>query len=233
MASRPIRFPIPDTEIPGLKALAHTAEEVLQKIADALAAGKPTLEPGALAETIAGRGDLDPSVVRRVVPSLWKLALVRRRFDASVDAFLQMLGAGLKEAGPDRWNDSDAEAWSARLALVERILAPEGPLALGAKAAELLLEQHLVFCNARILTDVRPVFDERAETIQWFLPFHTLAVTCHEGGDTKTIHIAMDFNDLSELGDQVKRAQQKERLLRSDLDKAGLMVIQTGSEPDA
>jgi len=233
MATRPIRLSVPETELPGLRALAHASVDVLEKLADALALEKPSLEPGALARAVAERSRLDPSAVEEVVLPLWRLALVQRRFELGADELLKEIGSGLREIGAERWTEDDAKAWSGREELIKRILAPDGTMASAAKARELLFAQQFFFCDARILTDVRPMFDERAEDLRAFVPFHTLALTYHEGEEVKTIHIAMDLAGLLRLAEVVKRAQQKESLLRTDLEKSGISVVRREVEPDA
>lgn len=170
----------------------------------------PTLDVETLLGSVAERTGLESSVVAPVVFLLWRLAIVQRRLELSTEPFLRVLSASLREMGGDRWSDQDAQLWAQRQEHILRLLAPEGPLASGAKAAELLLEQQLVFCRARTLTDIRPVFDDRAERIQGLLPFHTLALTCYEGGETREIHIALDSTDVTELRHQLERGEERE-----------------------
>jgi hypothetical protein len=230
VAAESIRITIPERELPGLRAIAHTDILLLERLAEALPQEPPTVDPDPLARAVAARTGVDAAVVERVVPALWRLALVQRRFEVAPDDFLRTLSARLSELGPERWSANDAEAWAQRQNAISRMLVSDGPLATGAKAADLLMEQQLVFCTARILSDLRPVFNEAAEALQGFLPFHTLAVTYHEGGETKTIYFAMDASDLKRLARQIDRAQRKERILRDDLQASGRRTIQT--EPD-
>jgi len=233
VASEIARFTVPDSELPNLKLLAHAKIEDLQAIEKALGEKKPTLDTEALSRSVAERSGLDLAQVGSIISVLWRLALIQRRLDLNTDAFLSGLSTNLSEKGSERWSTEDAKCWNDRQEYVARLISPDGTLAYGAKAAELLLDQQFLFCRARVLTDVRPVFDEGAECVQGFLPFHTLSVTYHEGGETREMHLAMDFNDIVRLRNQLLRAERKERLVRQDLTDKGLLVIQTGSESDA
>ena len=230
MASGPTRVSIPENELPSLKLLAHADFDFLSTLAQALATQPPSLDVNATCRSVAEQTHLALETVRPIVGILWRLAFVQRRLGLAADAFFDALAAGLKEA--DGWDAADAESWSSRREYVARALEPSGTIAVAAKAGELLLEQQLVFCTARTLTDVRPVFDESAEHIQLFLPFHTLAITCHEAGETREIHIAMDLSDMIRLREQLERAERKETLVRQRLTDAGLSVIETGQEGD-
>lgn len=230
MASEPTKVSIPESELPSLKLLAHTDQGVLEAIEQQLRKQQPSLDVEAVGRLVAREAGLDEATVVSIVEVLWRLAFVCRKLDLSTDVFIDALGAGLQELGDTRWTAADAEAWNARRDYIARVLTPEGNIGIAAKSGELLFEQQLIFCTARTLTDVRPVFDESAERIQVFLPFHTLAITCHEAGETRQIHIAMDSGDIVRLRKQLERAEQKEKLLTQELTKAGLAVVQTAAE---
>jgi hypothetical protein len=186
----------------------------------------------AVGRSLARETGLDEGTVLSIIATLWRLALVRTRSELAPDAFLDALGTGLQALGDAVWTTADAEAWHERHVHIAPLLSAEGTIGIAAKAGELLFEQQLVFCAARTLTDVRPVFDESAQRIQVYMPFHTLAITCHEASEKRHVHfyIAMDSGDVARLKEQLDRAEKKERLMRDELTKAGLMVIQTASE---
>ena len=232
MASGPVRFSVPESEVPNIKAVAQASADVLQELANALGAEKPALDDRILSASLAERTGLALDVVAPVVSTLCRLAFVQRKLDLSTDVFLQALATSLRELGTEQWSSNDAELLSERQENIARLLAPDGAIAGGAKAADLLFEQQMVFCKARTLTDMRPVFDEQAQRVQGFLPFHTLALTVHEGTEMREIHMAMDFRDLVRLRKQLERAEQKEKVLRQNFTEAGLLVIQTGAESD-
>ena len=233
MSPRPVKFSIPDSELPGLRLLARASLEDLAAIHNALQAERPTLDVDALARSVAQRASLDQQATTSILGVLWRLAFVQRHLNLDTNAFLAALSESLRTPLPNQWSDEDAEAWEARRQQVAALLTPEGPISSGAKAAELLLEQQLVFCTARTITDLRPVFDEQAQRLQGFLPCHTLAITCHEGGETRHLYIALDGNDIAALRRQLERAEQKERLIRRSLAEAGFSLIETGDEADA
>lgn len=233
MANDRIRFGIPDNELDDLRLLAHIKKEDFESLIAAIGEEKPTLDGVGLSKSVASRTNLPLNTVSPILSLLRTFATIQRRLGSSADAFLSDLSRILVQKGPEKWSPEDARDLDNRLESLKQALKPEGTLAYAAKAADLLLEQQSVFCRSRVITDMRPVFNEQADTIQGFLPFHTLAVRYHEGSETKETHIAMDFNDLVILRDQLTRAEQKERILASSMAAKGWLVIQTGADKDA
>ena len=212
--------------------MAHAAPDALEKIADALAQEIPCLDPDTLVKSVAARAGLGEELVAPVMPVLGRVAIVQRRYDLTAEDLLASLDMSLQDLG-DRWSPEDAQAWSARREQFLRVWAPTGALAVATKAIELLWEQQLVFCDARVLTDMRPIFDEAADVVRGFVPFHVLALNYYEGGVTKTTYVAMDLADLSKLIGQLERARRKEQVLRANLRDAGLIAVRMGSDSDA
>jgi hypothetical protein len=224
---------IPEGEIPRLKRLTAMSIEDITKLGRALAKQEFTLDFEMLVKSTAASSGLNLEIVADAISVLWRSLMVQRRLGFAPREFLELVGVNLRERYREKWSEEDARHWSERLDCLSALVSPDGAIAIGSKAAELLLEQQLVFCRARTLTDVRPVFDQEAKSLQGFVPFHTLAVEYYESGKPCEIHIALDLNDISELRGQLERAEQKEILLRGKFKELGLLVIQTGGKRDA
>lgn len=231
MASEPPRVSVPESELPSLKLLVHAEPPLLEALGQSLAKQSPSLDVDAVCRSVAAHTGLALDVIVPIIKVVWRLAFVQKRIGLETDAFLDALETSLR--GVEGWHANDSESWTAAREHIARILGPEGTIAVAAKAGELLLEQQLVFCSARTLTDVRPVFDKPAERIRLFLPFHTLAITCHEAGEMREIRIAMDLGDIVRLRKELDRAERKEKMVRESLEGAGLSVIETAQEGDA
>jgi hypothetical protein len=230
VSTRAALFQVPEGEVPGLRRLAHVSPDVMSKVASALARAEPSLAVDVLAASAAQQAELDVVDVRSVVVTLWRLAIVQRRLELSADQFVTALTRSLGENS--EWTPEDAQSWGAVSSTLRGILSPDLPLAVAAKAADLVVEQHLLFCTARVLTDLRPVFDDSASEVQAFVPVHTLAVTCHEGPETRRIYIAMDSNDVAQLREHLERAERKEKILKSRLERAAMPTIGTRGGAD-
>jgi len=90
-----------------------------------------------------------------------------------------------------------------------RALSVESLASLG-KALGLSGETERTFVGARILTDVRPIFDDGSSPrVEGFVVINTLKIDFHEGREHGEVYIALDSADLESLRKRVERAQAK------------------------
>lgn len=232
MTSTPMRLSIPESELPHLRTLARTDTALLRKMADSLPGVSAALERERLTRSLAEKAGVEVASAGPVVAALWRLAFVQRRLDVDASNFVGVLTNSMKTLPEDQWDQADTESWSERGEFIAELLRPDGAIVTCAKAADLIVEGQLIFCRARTLTDMRPVFDEAAQQVQGYVLFHTLRITCHEGSETRDIYLSMDGGDVRELRRQLDRAEKKERLLVSALQRSGLQVITAESEDD-
>jgi hypothetical protein len=115
----------------------------------------------------------------------------------------------------------------------ERVLATllgTSAIQLAAKALDVLFEQERFLEDARILSDLRPIFAEEPDRRPLAAAvLHTLRLTYHEAGQLNSFFIAVDASGLRQLLSQIERALGKEKELYELLSAAGLpMVPSTG-----
>lgn len=94
--------------------------------------------------------------------------------------------------------------------------------ALVAKAHDLVTEDERIFCHARILTDLRPIFGSNVEDgPKAMIALHTLKLAFHEQGssdDHGEFYVALDAEDLQTLRKLIDRAEAKAKALSSILN---------------
>jgi hypothetical protein len=90
-----------------------------------------------------------------------------------------------------------------------------------AKAWDLKTDDERVFCGARILTDMRPVFGHNVkEGPQAMVIVHLLKLGFDRVGDSKRhneFHLSLDAEDLGTLRELIKRAEDKAGALRNSV----------------
>jgi len=89
------------------------------------------------------------------------------------------------------------------------------------KIDDLRTESERVFCHARIVTDLRPVFGSDVRTGPMaLLVTHTLKIAYHGSGRNgdNELYVSLDARDLSELKDVILRAEAKASTLRPVVD---------------
>jgi hypothetical protein len=96
------------------------------------------------------------------------------------------------------------------------------------KAKELQVQRERNFCDARILTDLRPVFGSDATSAPTAITvIHTLKIGYHDSGspDHREFYVAIDGADIKSLKASLERAEQKEQSLKSMLNSANINSV--------
>lgn len=96
-------------------------------------------------------------------------------------------------------------------------------LVYASKAIGVLRDNERMFCNARILTDIRPVFGSNVRTPpKAAVMVHILNITYHQGEELKEFYVGLDPDDVETLRMVLKRADLKAKSLRSVFEAAHL-----------
>jgi len=225
MPADEIGITIPDSEIQAFKEFSRVDTNFLEKLADEIALKSPSIDPEGLIKSVVSVSDLPEGKVRSVLRLVCRLAFVQRRMEMEVSSFVGALTEDLSRRSTKEWTNEDREAWLARIPIFQKFLLPEGPIALGAKASDLLVEKPNIFLKTRIITDVRPVFDDPGKKIQCVIPSHTLVIRFIEAGDLNEFHVSMDIEDLRLMKDHLERAIEKERIIRSELNRFKIRTL--------
>lgn len=141
---------------------------------------------------------------REIVSTLLSLYTARTSMDMALDSFVTELLAAAKPL-----QGTDGQRVEALQQTLKDLLGVR-PLSMISKARGLHVDHENTFCSARILTDLRAVFDvDVTQEPVGFVMAHILKLGYHHGGKHTTMHIAMDKVDVDKLIDTLQRAQQK------------------------
>ncbi|MGO9155135.1 hypothetical protein [Mycobacterium sp.] len=102
-----------------------------------------------------------------------------------------------------------------------------------AKALSLRNEYERIITDTRILSDIRPVFDDDAEdpSIQAAIVNHTLRFTYTAGdGERHETHFALDTADLKKLKAQIEKALKKDKSSQRLIENANVVVLEAMEE---
>jgi hypothetical protein len=160
----------------------------------------------------------------------------RTLLDALVGAYLTQdtyqwssadMAWALSQSPELQFPEAQAELLRTRL---QRLLS-SASLGLLAKALDLATEYGRLFHEARILTDIRPVFmsDVGSPPAAGVL-VHTLKVEYHGAEGDGAWYVALNDRDLAQLGEVVERAMTKASSLRTLLGAGMLPYLDVGDE---
>ncbi len=209
------RLRIPEPYVPGLTAVAALDAKVAAELLAAVQRVPHLLTTSRLVEH-----------VRDKVPALDDAEDI---LDAllSLTTLLPEGGDGVSELARDVAESPDLDLDEAtRHELVQRLegLLGVDSFVLAARASEIVTEFPKVFHDARVLTDLRPVFGpDPTGGPQAALLVATLKLEYHlADGPVDVDFFALDYSDLLRLRDIVDRALAKHTSLRGLIDKMDL-----------
>jgi hypothetical protein len=210
---------VEDQVFEDLVYLAQHAEAV-QRIAEIVSPIPPGTGLLTVVKEVAAKLN-DPSVdVERVLGTFQNVARTQARMRIDLGAFLDSLAGAYASWATAAGVENAEELWTkARetLATAMRNLGPDNPLEVARKAERLLYSHQNVLSEARIITDVRPVFDQAGDKIVKSVVAYTLLIDYAEAGTLHRIEIGLDTGDLADLRIVCERAERKAVALRDAL----------------
>lgn len=105
-------------------------------------------------------------------------------------------------------NSDDQDKWD-EVAIHFRSLLSSTPIRLVTKVMELSYDYANLLRNARILTDLRPLFDQEGMEVEGGVVTHTLRIQYSSEDGSHELSLAMDFLDIKRLKNQCERAMTK------------------------
>jgi hypothetical protein len=222
MPSVSVRLSKPQIE--DLVAMCGLGVGGLNRVADALEQMKPTIKRTELRRVISGAvGEGRASeATARALPGL---ATAIRKYAVLPSDLLESVQSGLIAQGV---GEPTLRLWHECRPIIERMLSTK-VVSLYAKARDLAFDFERLYARARILTDIRPVYDDDRNTIIGGDITQTLRLDYFVAeGETKSITVALDILDLEQLKKCCGDALQKAEVARKLLDNSGLEVVLPG-----
>ena len=211
---------IPEEHRSGIEALRRLTPSQINELIDALRRSPVKFYREDLADGMREAvKSIPPDDMAVIVDLLGSLEFVRANAEASMDLFTNDLADALaREQLP-----MEAVDGSSMIGRIRQLLEIPS-IGIPAKARTLLLEGRTL-CRARLLTDIRPVFDgsEAPSKPEGALIVHNLRISYHDGSDkgVKDFIVTLDSNDLDELQAVLQRGKAKEQALEKMLAGAG------------
>lgn len=113
------------------------------------------------------------------------------------------------------------------------LLKTDSALSAISKASDLLLEYENVFSNARVVTDIRPIFKSNIDRgLAGALIVHTLKIEYRDVTGSKEIYLTLDALDLLNFSEEFFRAEEKAKMLQSLLKQVNLPHLDRYSTPE-
>lgn len=206
---------IPEDAYSAIQALVGLNSKDFSALADALAKAKPAIDPADFCKHLS---ELSPqiefSILASIVGELFRLDVARENWALPAPEFSKLIAdAALAETSEDfPINTESRGVLESRLT---KIFEVRKSLSLTAKALNIVTDQPHLFYSAKLMTDVRPVFDESGKAIDAMVLLHNLRIHYGDGDEHKDFVVTMDARDLKKLRAVLERAEQKAETLKN------------------
>lgn len=217
---------VPERYKRGLQALAGLPEDAFAQLLAAIQ-GAPVLSTSKeLATWIAPKLQeaklVNSQTTQSIVEAISSLYRVRVRYELSPADLADDVLEAIRHSG----ETLDFDELKERL---EKLLNQEALNTAQAKAMELRGEYERIFHDARIMTDLRPVFGGNVKDAPTaMIVVHTLKVSYYHDV-RKRLHdfyISLDAADIASLKTLLERAESKEKSLKSKLESVGIRSLE-------
>ena len=133
---------------------------------------------------------------------------------------------GIEEAirNDSKWTEEDWKKWATVSSPLKELFELD-TVRLSAKALDLSYEHTQLLQRARIVTDIRPVFNKDASQLCGTVISHSLLLRFDDPQGNHVLNLAVDETDIKDLVKQCERALAKSKTARDRLEGASIPTI--------
>lgn len=187
-----------------------------------------------LGRRIAAQLGLEESLVRDLLSAISRLKRFFEIHDGSAEG-LRWISDNIQSRTPADWQKKHLAAWrqyATSIADVIDRISDDHPIVIALKAQTLVYSHQNIFLDAKLITDIRPIFNDAASKIDELVVTHMLSVEFMDGTQqsNSVLTIAMDQDDIASLQAQCERAAIKTLTLRNQLTDFQIVVMPDNSE---
>ena len=218
---------VPEQQIVHIQKFLELPDDKIQGFLDALAKAGPQFNVSDLSGEVSASLELPRDLTEGIVLVLASLYRTRDVQNTPIETFVdQEVFAALKNAETFSEKKVDAQ-WATLRKFLIAALSLESTVGTAAKAGYILTQHERIFVNARILTDVRPIFHLNvSEKPDSAVIVHMLRITQRDNFQHHAEqYFALDSNDIRVLKALIDRAMKKEETLKGLMKDSGVTVL--------
>ena len=216
---------VPPEAIAGLQKIADLDQRTFELFAEATRTAKPTLAQKGLSTEVAQKvqGAMRRDDIVLILASIFGLYVLKYHRGASPDEITESVIDSIAELKNSNLSQEKLAVLKPRL---NTLLRFDKSVAVTAKAVDVMMKHDRVFCDARILSDIRSVFTDSTAAPSAAVIVHTLRIGFHHQGEHDEVFIALDTGDLKKLKEAIVRAEEKNEALKLILQKSQLPYLE-------
>jgi hypothetical protein len=218
---------IPKSALAMFQHLIRFSAPDFEAFLEALSRAAPSLDRDKFWSHVATHvPQIAPAVIESVLDELFQMDSAMSSMGMKANEFADSVaeGAALSNSDTFPFEEKDAKILKDRLV---KIFEGRKGFNITMKAMGILTDQDHVFLHSKILTDVRPVFDESGNAVDAFVIVHMLRVHYIQDSDHKDFCVALDTSDIQGLREVLDRADTKAKCLRGLVKTTGVPYLDT------
>jgi len=229
MSESPQIIPLPERGLRGIRALIDLGPERLARLAETQADCPLNLSFSNLFAELSEQLQCEERTLQRAfMDGLIPLNGLRRILEMSAHDFIGSLAYSISQRAPEEWKTRNLEEWNRIRPQLAPFFEPDNFFSQASKAFELLSQRPAIFQRVKILTDLRPIYDETTAKTLAVVQTNTLVLSYWDGEGERTLHVTLDSSDLQAMSHEVERARQKACISQAEWEKIGVHFITYG-----
>jgi hypothetical protein len=219
-------FKLTETQIDDLAEVCEIGGSRLEIIASKMASQQPMIRRAKIEATLRAEVGSERAIILNRL--LFGIAGTFRRARLPAKDILDSITPAVKAQENE---DERLRKWDSCRPGLEKLLTTPS-ISLAAKAVDISYDFERVFLTGRLLTSIRPVFDDSREEIVGSTIVQTLRLEfLAANGDHSSISIAMDADDIRQLQKECETALSKAEKAKAEMEaKFRFEAIITGEE---
>ena len=213
---------IPEGALPDLKRVAELDDELFNSLLTAIGETAPTLTRDQFFTKLSDRVKSPSEDIYAVLRTAFALYTIKEKAGFSDQDLSEAVTNSSTVSEAADFSLEQREKLRNRLAL---LLGFDQSLGVSIKALDVMTEHERIFCTARILSDIRPVFTNELESASAMI-IHTLQIGFHQDGKHREYYFALDTDDIQKLKSVIERAERKTAALQSILQRAEVRYLE-------
>lgn len=208
----------------GLARIKKLSTSDLQSLVTALETAQPAGKVKEIASVVIKRvPTLSRADVESILRTLYSLCVFVSDEEIPLSEHLSELTTAMQASGRPELALSEDE----RIDFEKRLnrLLNVKAVTISFKVERLRLDYPNTLHDAKILSDIRPIFDKPEERPLGCAIAHTLEIEYHEAGEHKEFYVVLDNDELQKMKRIIQRAEAKAASLKALLKASGLQDL--------
>ncbi len=200
-----------------LLSLLQIGNEKREKLHQLLSTIEPAMFAEKIVDQIISKIDLGKKHLEDIISTIFDLYFNAWKSGKEISNFITLAINSINDecSSPDD-KIVTSEQQKILIDYLQKVVALDQTVGISAKGIALSIGNAKLFSTANVYTDIRPCFPVGFE--KEFLGgiiLHQLEINYYEEGGSKQVYLTLDTCDVAALKEQLNRAEEKEKYLRS------------------